>query len=232
MEGWETWLYNVLMHFYFFRPFNKDLQNPWSLSNWRFNARWTGIAILVFGILFGLYLVFQDFSFLPGAAYTNGSFVKVTGSQLSHRRYDTYTDYTGLYHYTVNGHMYSITQIDDELQGQPAQFKPTINIAYQTANPARGKIVYGSSLQVEARGSFVDGLVIGLGGYSIIYLICAPINAIQIRRLRKANSSVAMSAQQTDVDTQAILQRIHALEAAKAAAPDEPAQSGNRQTPH
>jgi hypothetical protein len=202
------------MKFYFFRPFNKDPENPWTIENRRFSAKWTGLACLVFGTAFGLFTVYQDYSFLPGAAYTSGTFVKITSSKPSlNNNHERQTDYYGQYRYVVNGRTYRITQMDEVPTSQPPRFNRTTTVAYKKANPADSMTVDGSTLQTDARSSFVDGLAIGIIGYCFIYLIIAPIHFVQIRRNPIPEPG-------SEADAEAAVQRLKAVEASR---PDDSA---------
>ena len=187
---------------YFLRPFNKDPESPWSVQNPSFNARWTGLAILVTGVVLAAFWTYQDYAFLAGAAYTNATFVKVTGSRIvTGLTRGSRIDYFGQYRYNVSGWAYFITQTKDEQQGAPAQFKPTIRIAYKTVKPAQSMIVYGNTLQADAKGSIADGLGLGVAGYCLIYLICAPVAAAQNRRRRAADADAQAAAVSPPADS-------------------------------
>ena len=214
---------------YFLRPFNMDPENPWSVASpsnspRQFSARWVGVGLLVMGVLFAAYSVYQDYSFMPGSAYTEGTFVKVTGSQAAYPLNSMrHTNYFGQYRYSVSGRTYFISQTEDEPLDQQPQFDQTINIAYKVASPAKATIVYGGTLPIDARGSIADGLGIGIGGYCLIYLICAPIAAFQTRKRRKVDGQI-LSTSQIDADAQSAIKELQAREAAQASAPVDSSQ--------
>ena len=192
----------------------RDPRNPWSVASNRFSARWTGLALLFAGVILAAITVYKDYAFLPGAAYTSGTFVRITGSKPAAWTRYPQTAYSGQYHYVVNGHTYSITQIYDEAEGRPAQVPRTIRVAYKTANPANAMVVHGTTLEGDAKGSIVADLAGGVVGYSFIYLRCAPVVAIQNRK-RRTVEGIVVPAAQVDADAQTAVQELRAREGAE-----------------
>jgi hypothetical protein len=157
---------------YIFRPFNKDPMNPWSRPVVSMRVGTLGVILVLAGLAFASVDTAKDFLFMPGSAVTDAQFIRITHrdpttKQSNIPRYIYFADYD----YKVNGKTYKITQTDTEYQGLNPQFHKTIRVAYKAADPAHAMIIYGRTLFIDARGSIVDGLVVGLGGYSFMYII-------------------------------------------------------------